>query len=198
MNDGIDIGDLLEGFQTGKSIALSEWAFRKEERAFEALCRRLCFAKWIREVRAEGAERWERVKAAWRARDAKRSAKARARWEASLKVRACPHCGTNFPTKLQPGRPQKWCSRSCKSAARYARRDNMQLEAARKKREAKRAALPPVFCESCGVAVERRTTKPRRFCEKRTCIVKAYRLRNLAACRERDRARRCATASSYD
>lgn len=140
MNDGIDIGDLQEGFQVGKSIALAEWSFRKEQRDFEKLVDRLRSRKWWRTVKAEGGERYEKKKAQLRAQNKKTARRKKlnelqqerrlAAFRARGEMVTCP-CGATWPKPRCVGQQRKYCSPKCARRA-YRQKHKEALKAKRR------------------------------------------------------------------
>lgn len=192
--------DLAFGYAIGKAHAIAEWSHRREQRAFRKLCEKLRVAKWYREVKAEGGERWARVLATYRKSCEQYRAKKRAAKLAKLpKVRTCerPGCGTEFPVLFKAGQPRRFCSPSC--AKRDLARRRVELDAERQRRhraEVAKAERPDHPCERCGatlhaVKADGGVARPRRFCSRR-CAKRAEADRKRAAWERDNTARSCA------
>ncbi len=184
----IDHGDLKHGFAIGKAQRLQDWEFRRDEKAFEQLCNRLKVAKWYREVKAEGGERWARVIASWHAsakkQQAKKTAAKRAKWEASIKVGTCPQCENAF----RGGQRRKYCSPACASKGwEAANREHITTKQRERRRAIILAAKSPLTCAHCG-GVSLPSIRPRKFCT-RKCAKADYRRRHATDINERQNAK---------
>jgi hypothetical protein len=167
MNDlHIDHSDLKHGFAIGKAHKLAEWSFRKEEREFERLCNRLRAAKWWREMKAEGGERWRRAVERYTKTNAERRGEKLAAFKARIVVRECPCCGDRFLPAFQPGMPRKYCSRPC--SMRGWKRDNAEdvREYNRRWWKKNRAKKPTtITCAHCQKAFTKHSNA--KFCSKK-------------------------------
>lgn len=119
MNDRLDIGDLVEGYQIGRTQRIADWQFRKEKRDFAKLCRSLKHRRWRKAIHAEGGERQAKRNAANRRQKEKERARAHEAHRAAGAVTTCPSCGAAWC--LLPGmhgRHLVWCSEECKRAGK--------------------------------------------------------------------------------
>lgn len=149
MNDGIDIGDLQEGYQVGKSVALREWSFRKEQREFKKLIERLYARKWWRDVKAEGGERYQRKLAQLRKQN--ENPKRRKKLNAQQQVRrlaafvargvlvtcGAEGCGATWSKLYTVGQQPRYCSPTCARRA-YRSRHREELNAKKRDYDARR------------------------------------------------------------
>lgn len=118
------------GFLTGKAAALADWSFRKEDREFKKLCEKLYKRKWFQQIKAEGGERWQRLRARlrathirWRENNRERSrelarkaaAKKRAKKRPVPPSVTCGVCGEK--RRVRAARTDfaraRWCSKKC-------------------------------------------------------------------------------------
>jgi hypothetical protein len=161
----IDHGDLKHGFAIGKAHKLAEWSFRKDEREFEKLCNRLRAAKWWREMKAEGGERWQRAVARYSKTNAERRGEKLAAFEARIVVHECPCCGERFLPAFQPGMPRKWCSRSC--SLKGWKRENAEHVRAYNRKYWKKHAPPKTKSECAHCHTKFTQRKGAKFCSKK-------------------------------
>lgn len=179
MKLAIDHDDLAHGFAIGKAHAIAEWAHRREQREFAALCKRLGVARWYRRVKAAGGEQWDRMLAAWRVHNrrasAKRSAAKRAAFDRTLALATCPTCGDPFVRTWGPGRRAEVCSKACRPS-----RSRLYLAAAQRAyhRAKVLAVRQPMVCPGCGIelpAVDERGAPSRRRSCSSACKQRANR-----------------------
>jgi len=117
----VDYGERA-GFLVGKSAALADWSFRKEDKEFKKLCTRLYARNWARRERARHPERVQARQRAWRSanrdhvRALDRALKALKR---KPKFIVCWTCNAPHQVKklTTAGHVVKFCSRKC--ANRY-------------------------------------------------------------------------------
>ncbi len=116
----LDFEDVKTGFMTGKTAALADWSFRKEQKEFNRTVATLRATKWNKEHldahRAHArkyAARPDIVAASVKAARERRHAKHRE--EARVFVYAAPDCRVEFcrlPGTVK-GIPPKWCREAC-------------------------------------------------------------------------------------
>jgi len=121
MDRWIDIEDLQNGYQYSRDARLRENEIRREQREFEALCKRLYERQWYHskaeqepeylEKRAKKARSWrERNPEKYRAQRERESAARRAKLEQRKRTIQCLWCSGEVRTTLSY---QRFCSEHC-------------------------------------------------------------------------------------
>lgn len=124
------------GFGVGKEAAMRDWLHKKEEKEFKKLVKQLRCAKWRREVKAEGGEQAERVRASARAYEARKYAtdpdriKAEkhrrlvAKYKKNPRIATCLECGSTWCLLFNtPGATPKYCGIKCSQRYTYRQRN---------------------------------------------------------------------------
>lgn len=166
--------DLAFGYAIGKAHALAEWQHRREKREFAKLCARFKFAKWYREVKAEGGDRWERLLERSRAQTREKNRKRdEAKAEAFDRTpRQCPGCPAVFVPEFRAGPPRVYCTAAC--GLRHWRSQNRadqntKQNARRAKARARNPGALELVCDCCGALFEHAAGKGGRvpvYCSK--------------------------------
>lgn len=110
------------GFMVGKSAAIADWRFHKEEGDFKKLCHRLYMRNWAKARRRLFPELVKAYQKAWRDRNREKIRKAdrdRRAAKRQPKFIVCWVCGTKKQVRAivtTPGRETKFCSRKCRNS----------------------------------------------------------------------------------
>jgi hypothetical protein len=119
----------------GKELRLREWAARKDDKLFAALCARLRTRNWWAKVCAERPEkkaevlayrlRWANAKRAADPQPARdyQNARRHAKYRATAPVSTCVQCGATWcrlPGTTHRGVAPRFCGARCDQAWRYA------------------------------------------------------------------------------
>lgn len=133
----LDVSEIVFGFLQGRSLAMSDWHVRKEQRETERLVRMLKSRRFRTRAMADRqSERYKRLRASqnlyrrgWSKREknrAKLAAKRKAKRHRQLrgKVITCraPYCRATWcPIPGRKGRHEAYCSKACAKRAETAR-----------------------------------------------------------------------------
>lgn len=127
--DRLDVGELVDGYAIGKAHNLAEWAHRKEQREFAALCHRLRIRRRVLAIRAEGGARLADLRAkqlAWehehRDREQQKTEareRRRKKHDAARPIVTCRECGATWPKPFRKGRVRRFCDGRCYNRFRY-------------------------------------------------------------------------------
>lgn len=116
------------GFMTGKTAALADWHFRKEQRGFERLVAVLRAVKWNRANPDRHRAHGRRYAAAHRAEQlaGQRDRRARRAMERAALPLTCQGCGAEFcrlpATGKGRGPAPAYCTNNCRQRTRYRER----------------------------------------------------------------------------
>lgn len=159
MHDALDVGDLVDGFQQGKSLRMQDWWIRKEQRETERMIRRLKSIRWYRDASSDKTSSKYRLMRASQNRARRAYAKRNAAKEVARqkawrhgKMRATvlkcrgPYCRATWcPIPGGKGRHQAYCSKQCARAGKTA----LERAARRRKSSAGRMPEQSARAETC-------------------------------------------------